>query len=143
MSNPSTPRPGRGRSLAPVFLLLVFGTFVALVTEACGAGARKEAESTPHPIRIQVQNNLDPPAPARIYIEPRAGARDSVGVAEAQETTTLDARPEGSDGRRRLVAVVPGAEIPGGEIVSDFFLPTGVQSLSWNLAANELEERGE
>jgi len=90
-----------------------------------------------------VQNNLNPPASARIYIERRAGARDSVGVAEAKETTTLNAQPEGIDGRRRLVAVVPGAAIPGGEIVSDFFLPTGVQSLSWNLAANELEERGE
>lgn len=72
--------------------------FSALSTSACGAISADDIPA----LRVEVQNNVSPPAAVTIYAESPYGSRPLLGTVEANSTRTL--RSNLTEGEYRLVA---------------------------------------
>lgn len=113
---------------------------VAAVLTGCATTVEDDPAADPaddtSAVEIEVQNNLSPPTPARIYAVVEGEDPEMLGTAASGQRTRLRLREDAVTRRVRLTARADGREI-----VSDAFVPSDVDRVTWNLTANELSRR--
>lgn len=116
----------------PAVAAVLAGCATTVGGDPAAGGADEDAPA----VEIEVQNNLSPQTPARIYAVVEGEDPEMLGTAAPGERTRLRLREDAVTRRVRLTARADGREI-----VSDAFVPSDVDRVAWNLTANELTRR--
>jgi hypothetical protein len=134
---PATKRvPGR-RVVSPAGAVASFVAVLGLGPLAC-AGHHHINQAPPHPISVEINNNLTVPTELTVFVtQDQGGPRQMLGTVPGAQTKSFTFTPISWDMTYRLIGQRP----LGGPVVSPRFVindpETGV--VSWNVIPNQVE----